>query len=319
MRRGFRIGIVGIALLVGIFVCGSAFATTFINIATGSTGGTYYPVGAAMAKIWNTSIPGMKAGAQSTGGTAHNIQLMGNKEAEVGFLDGLYYYAYMGKGDKFEGKPQTYLRALVPLYPEPLQILVAKGSGIKTLQDLKGKRVSIGAVASGTESQAIILLKAAGLDPQKDIRPEHLGVGDTTQAFSNKQIDAALMCAAVGSSGIVEATTLGLVDFIDIPAPIVNKVVSQYPYFVPFTIPANSYRGQNRPVKCLATWNILGIRNDVDEKTAYLMTKALYEHKKDILNVNPKLATMSPENIKYIKIPLHPGAVKYYKEIGTLK
>jgi len=304
-------------VLLGLIAGSALAATTFINIGTGSTGGTYYPVGAAMCKIWNDAIPGLKASAQSTGGTVHNLQLMGNKEAEGGFLDGLYYFAYLGKG-KYEGNAQSNLRALVPLYAEPVHILVAKGSGIKSLKDFKGKRVSIGAVASGTEVTAKELLKIAGLNPDKDIKPENLGLADTAQAFSNKQIDAAITVGAVGIAGVVEAATMGVVEFIDLPEGQVKQANGRMPYYVPFTIPANTYKGQPNGVKTVASWNIIGVRNDLDPDLAYKMTKALFEHKKDLMNVSARMEAMTPENVKVILIPLHIGAKKYYKEVGAV-
>jgi len=315
MTKTARFLIVTAMILV---FAGAASAATFINIGTGSTGGTYYPVGAGMAKVWNSAIPGMKANAQSTGGTAQNLALLGKGEAEVIFADGLYFFAYEGKGT-FEGKPMKELRGLVPLYAEPIHFLVAKGSNIKSIQDLKGKRVSVGAVGSGTEVTVRTLLKVAGLDPDKDIKPENLGLSDTAGAFADKNIDAALTVGALGIAGVVEITTLGTAEFRDIPADIVAKLGKELPYYLPFDIPANTYKGQTTPVKALASWNVLITTEKLGAEDAYKMTKALYEHKQDILNISTRLASMSPENLKYIQVPLHKGSLKYYKEIGAVK
>ena len=315
MTKTARFFIVMAMILV---FAGAASAATFINIGTGSTGGTYYPVGAGMAKVWNSAVPGMKANAQSTGGTAQNLALLGKGEAEVIFADGLYFFAYEGKG-AFDGKPMKELRGLVPLYAEPIHFLVAKGSNIKSIQDLKGKRVSVGAVGSGTEVTVRTLLKVAGLDPDKDIKPENLGLSDTAGAFADKNIDAALTVGALGIAGVVEITTLGTAEFRDIPADIVAKLGKELPYYLPFDIPANTYKGQTKPVKALASWNVLITTDKLGDEDAYKMTKALYEHKQDILNISTRLASMSPENLKYIQVPLHKGALKYYKEIGAVK
>ena len=315
MTKTARFLIVTAMILV---FAGAASAATFINIGTGSTGGTYYPVGAGMAKVWNSAIPGMKANAQSTGGTAQNLALLGKGEAEVIFADGLYFFAYEGKGT-FEGKPMKELRGLVPLYAEPIHFLVAKGSNIKSIQDLKGKRVSVGAVGSGTEVTVRTLLKVAGLDPDKDIKPENLGLSDTAGAFADKNIDAALTVGALGIAGVVEITTLGTAEFRDIPSDIVAKLGKELPYYLPFDIPANTYKGQTKPVKALASWNVLITTEKLGDEDAYKMTKSLYEHKQDILNISTRLASMSPENLKYIQVPLHKGSLKYYKEIGAVK
>ena len=315
MTKTARFFIVMAMILV---FAGAASAATFINIGTGSTGGTYYPVGAGMAKVWNSAIPGMKANAQSTGGTAQNLALLGKGEAEVIFADGLYFFAYEGKG-AFDGKPMKELRGLVPLYAEPIHFLVAKGSNIKTIQDLKGKRVSVGAVGSGTEVTVRTLLKVAGIDPDKDIRAENLGLSDTAGAFADKNIDAALTVGALGIAGVVEITTLGTAEFRDIPADVVAKLGKELPYYLPFDIPANTYKDQTKPVKAMASWNVLITTEKLGEEDAYKMTKALYEHKQDILNISTRLASMSPENLKYIQVPLHKGSEKYYKEIGAIK
>ena len=315
MTKTAKIFIVMAMILV---FAGAASAATFINIGTGSTGGTYYPVGAGMAKVWNSAIPGMKANAQSTGGTAQNLALLGKGEAEVIFADGLYFFAYEGKG-AFDGKPMKELRGLVPLYAEPIHFLVAKGSNIKTIQDLKGKRVSVGAVGSGTEVTVRPLLKVAGIDPDKDIRAENLGLSDTAGAFADKNIDAALTVGALGIAGVVEITTLGTAEFRDIPADVIAKLGKELPYYLPFDIPANTYKDQTKPVKAMASWNVLITTDKLGEEDAYKMTKALYEHKQDILNISTRLASMSPENLKYIQVPLHKGSLKYYKEIGAVK
>lgn len=306
------------AMAMVLILAGAASAATFINIGTGSTGGTYYPVGAAMAKVWNSSIKDMKASAQSTGGTAQNLALLGKGEADVIFADGLYFFAYTGKG-AFEGKAMKNLRGLVPLYAEPIHFLVAKGSNIKTLADLKGKRVSVGAVGSGTEVTVRTILKLAGIDPDKDIKAENLGLSDTAAAFADKNIDAGLTVGAIGIAGVVEITTLGTAEFRDFPEDIVKKLGQELPYYLPFEIPANTYKGQTKPAKTMASWNVLITTDKLDDAAAYAMTKSLYEKKQDILNVNTRLASMTPENLKYIQVPLHKGAEKYYKEIGAVK
>ena len=306
------------SILLIFSLTAAAHAAVFINIGTATTGGTYYPVGAAMAKVWNGSIKDMRANAQSTGGTAQNLALLGKEEAEVIFADGLYYFAYEGKG-AFEGKAMKGLRGLVPLYAEPIHFLVAKNSGINTIADLKGKRVSVGAVGSGTEITVRTLLETAGLNPDKDIKAENLGLSDTASAFADGNIDAALTVGAVGIAGVVEITTMGTAGFRDIPDELVSALSKKLPYYLPFDIPAGTYKDQNAPVKTLASWNVLVTTDKLDEQLAYEMTKALYEKKADIVNVSSRMSSMDAANLKYIQIPLHPGAERYYKEIGAVK
>lgn len=313
--RKIKIAVVFCALLAFALPAGAA---TFINIGTGTTGGTYYPVGAAMAKVWNSSIKDMRANAQSTGGTAQNLSLLGKGETEVIFADGLYYFAYEGKSS-FAGKPMKNLRGMVPLYAEPIHFLVAKKSGIKTIADLKGKRVSVGAVGSGTEVTVRTLLETAGLNPDKDIKAENLGLSDTASAFADGNIDAALTVGAVGIAGVVEITTMDTAEFRELPDSLIKDLVKELPYYLPFDIPAGTYKGQGTPVKTVASWNVLVVTDKLGEQLAYEMTKALFAKKQDILNVSARMVSMSPENLKYMQIPLHPGALRYYKEIGAIK
>jgi len=162
-------------------------------------------------------------------------------------------------------------------------------------------------------------LNLAGIDPDKDIKAENLGVGDTGRAFADRLIDAAIMMGALGQAGVVEATTLGVAYLIDIPDEVIKKAVSQYPYWFPFTIPAGTYKGQEEPIKTYAGPNIIAVHEKLPEDLVYQMTKALFEHKEDLVAVTPQMEHMVPENVEQIVIPLHPGAERYYKEIGVLK
>ncbi|GHV54943.1 C4-dicarboxylate ABC transporter [Deltaproteobacteria bacterium] len=312
-----RIAILAV-LSIFVFSATAFAANTFLNMGTAGVAGLYYPVGAAMCKIWNTHIPGMKANVQATGGTVQNIQLMGKGEAELAFTDGSYYDAYNGKG-AYEGRPQKYMRALVPVYPEPVNFTVAKGGGIKDIAGLKGKRVAVGAVGSGSEVIARAILKAGGLDPDKDIEIHNLSAAEAARAYSDRQIDANIIAGPVGTAGIVEATTMGLAELVDIPEAIVKNISETYPYYIPFAIPAKSYKGQEQSVNVVASWNIISINENVDADLVYRMTKLLYENKKDITNVTARLEAMDLNNLGQITIPFHPGAEKYYKEAGALK
>ncbi len=288
----------------------------FITMGTGTTGGSYYPLGGAMAKIWTDNIPNVHASVQSTGGTNQNIQLMADNQSEVGFTDTKYVLAYNGVAD-WEGDPQTWLRGLLPLYPEPTNILVAKGSGITTLEGMRGKRVSIGAVGSGTESTSRELFSVLGMDADQDIKAFMLGTGDTAKAFQDKQIDAAILVGSLGMSSIVELTALDLVDFLDVPDDVFDRIFEVNNTWVQFTIPANYYQNQPNPVHTYSAFNTLSCREDLPEDIAYQMVKTLFEHKEDLLAVRQTMENMSLENVEKIAIPIHPGALEYYKEMGA--
>ena len=211
------------------------------------------------------------------------------------------------------------MMALVPLYPEAVHIVVLKGSGIKTIQDLEGKRVSVGAVGGSVALTADTLFKHAGLDPAKDMKLQYLGHAESVSAFMDKNIDAAVTVGAIGISSVVEPMTLGRVELIDISDDLVAKMIKTTPYFAKMTIPAGSYKGQERDIKTFSSPNILAVNKKIDKTTAYLMTKALFENKNDLVVISARMSAMDASKIKDIKIPLHPGAIKYYKEIGILK
>ncbi|MDR1395396.1 MAG: TAXI family TRAP transporter solute-binding subunit [Deltaproteobacteria bacterium] len=308
-----------LALMLVLAWSGNAPAQEkLINVATGPTGGTYYPVGAAMAKIWTDSIAGVKASAQSTGGTRNNIQLLGDGDAETGFADGLSYDAYNGL-NTYDGQPQTFLRTLAPLYPEIIHVMAAKDSGVKTLADLKGKRVSVGAVGGSVAATAKILFAAVGLDLDKDIKVEYLGHGDAVAGFGDRRIDAAIFVGALGIASVVETATLDLADIIPLEPEIIAKVTASVPYFSPYTIAPGSYKGQDQAVATFSSPNILAVHEKVDADLVYNMTKALFDKKTDLVTVAKAMEGMRAEDIALIKIPLHPGAEKYYRELGLVK
>jgi hypothetical protein len=316
-KRRFSVMVLAVSLMVTLFALPS-MAQEYVNIGTGPTGGTYYPVGSGIAKIWSDNIPDLKASAQASGGTRNNIQLMEVGDAEVIFADGLYYDAYNGLAS-YKDQPKKFMRALVPLYPEAVHIVVLKGSGIKKIEDLKGKRVSVGAVGGSVSMTSETLFKHAGLDPAKDMKLEYLGHAESVSAFMDKHIDAAVTVGAIGIASVVEPMTLGIVELIDISDDLVGKMIKTTPYFAKMTIPAGSYKGQEKDVKTFSSPNILAAHEKVSNEAAYMMTKTLFENKKDLVVISARMAAMDAAKIKDIRIPLHPGAAKYYKEIGIIK
>ena len=312
-----RLATAALAVVLALSLAQAAVAATYINIATGPTGGVWYPIGSAMTKVWGDNIKGMQASAQSTGGTRNNIQLLESGDAEVCMADGLFYDAYHGLRS-YEGKPQKFLRGAVPIYPEVFHFLVAKGSGIKSLQDLKGKRVAVGAVGGSVSITAAQLLKVVGLDMEKDIKAEYLGHADQVSAFSDRRIDASFNVSALGTSSVTEAATLGMVELVTLPDEVVAELCKAVPYFSPFTIPSGVYKGLTE-AKTFSSPNIIAVHEKVANDLVYQMVKTLYEHKADLVAVVQRMEEMKAEKVPTISIPLHPGAEKYYREAGLLK
>jgi uncharacterized protein len=193
--------------------------------------------------------------------------------------------------------------------------MVAKNSDIKSVFDLKGKKVSVGAVASGTETTSKQLLAALDMTFD-DIQPRRLGVGETAQAFQDRQIDAAIMAGSLGMAGVIEVTSLNLVKFIPMPDEILAKLQAEYPYWMSIVIPAGYYEGQTEEIKQFGNWNYTIIHEDVPEDIVYNMVKALFENREELIMTKEQMSNMKMENIGNISIPLHPGAKKYYIEQG---
>lgn len=306
-----------VALVLACLCCGfSTVEAQEIHIGTGGTGGTYYPTGKAMAKIFTENLPEVTVYAESTRGTVLNIELLEEGMAQLGFMDGLYYHAFMGKGT-YEGSPKKFLRAVAPLYPEPIHIMASRKSGITQLGDFRGKKISIGEPGGSNEAVALELLQVLSMDPRKDIVPHSLNMEDTVRAFKDGKIDALILVGALGMSSVQEMVATGEAFFVPVPEVVVEELMEETPYWVPFEIPAGFYEGQDTPKPTYASWNILGTSDVMDEETIYEMTKALFEHREEVLAVSPKLESMDPCNVRRVLIPLHPGAVRYYREVGA--
>jgi len=311
--------VLSLILAFTIFISADSVAASkmFISIGTGSMGGSYYPVGACMAKIINENVEGVNASVQSTGGTVANLQLMKSGEAQMATVDLNAHDAYWGTG-KYSEEKMPWIRALTPLYPEYIHLMVAKDSDIKSVFDLKGKKISVGAVASGTEVSSKQLLAALGMTFD-DIKPRRLGVGETAQAFKDRQIDAAIMAGGLGMSGVIEVTSLGLIKFIPMPDEILTKLKAEYPYWMSLVIPAGYYPGQTEEIKQYGDWNFTIIHEDVPEDIVYNIVKALFENREELILTKEKMSNMKIENISNMSIPLHPGAKRYYIEKGYEK
>lgn len=311
--------VLSLILAFTIFISANSIAADklFINIGTSTLGGVCYPIGACMAKIINENVKGVNASAQCTGGCVNNLQLMKSGEVQMGAADLNVHDAYWGTG-KYSEDRMPWVRALVPIFPECIHLIVAKDSDIKSVFDLKGKKISVGAVASGTETSSKQLLAALGMT-FNDIKPRRFGIGETMQAFKDRQIDAAFMATTLGNSAVLEVTTLGLVRFIPLPDEILAKLQAKYPYWMPLVIPAGYYPNQTEEVKQHGDWMCFIVHKDIPEDLVYNIVKALFEHREDLIATNQIMTHMTPENISNFSIPWHPGAKRYYIEKGYEK
>lgn len=290
--------------------------TQNIIMATGGTTGTYYSLGGTLAQIMNSNAEGVNITAQSTGASVENIRLLATGDAELALLQNdVLDYAYTGT-ELFDSKVES-VRAVASLYPEIIQIVGRED--IKTLEDLKGKKVSVGAAGSGTEANARQILTAAGLS-YDDIEKFDLSFSESADAFKDGQIDAFFVTAGIPNASIQDITAQHKISIIDVPAEVAQSVIADYPFYIEFTIPAGTYPGVEEDINTVAVLAVLATNAEESEDTIYNITKALYEHLDTLADSHAKgKEIMLEKAADGISIPFHPGAEKYLKEAGVLK
>jgi TRAP transporter TAXI family solute receptor len=293
----------------------AAKAQDFLNVLTGGTSGVYYPMGVALSKIYGDKIAGSRPSVQATKASVENLNLLQQGKGEVAFTLG-DSLDQAWKGDKEAGfnAPLNKLRGITAIYPNYVQIVASKDSGIKSLADLKGKRLSVGAPKSGTELNARAILAAAGL-AYKDLgKVEYLPFAESVELMKNRQLDATLQSAGLGVASIRDLATSVEIVVVEIPAAVVEKAGSP---FVKAVIPANTYNGQTTPVNAAAVVNYLVTHEGVKEETVYQMTKAMFENLDALAAAHAAGRSIKLENaLDGMPIPLHPGAARYLKEKG---
>ena len=315
---GRGLATVAVAAMASSFGAG-AKAQEFVNVLTGGTSGVYYPLGVALSNIYGKALPGAKISVQATKASVENLNLTQDGKGEIAFtLGDSLSQAWTGNTEACFTKKLDKLRGISAIYPNYIQIVASGTSGIKTLADLKGKRISVGAPKSGTELNARAVLAAVGLKYADFSKVEYLDFGGSVDLMKNRQIDVTLQSAALGVASIRDLANSIDIVLLPIPADVVKKIDD--PAYFPVTVPANTYQGMTADVPGVAVGNFLVTHSGVKADTVYTMTKALYEN----------LDTMSAAHVaaKVIKletatagmpVPLHPGAERYYREKGVLK
>lgn len=306
-----------VALLAGL---GLAAGAQNISIATGGTGGVYYPMGGGIAAVLSKHVPGMQATAEVTGGSVDNLKLIGTGKPYVGFtMTDAALDAAKGV-DKFKGN-QVPLRTLMILYPNRMHVVTVEGRGINTFADLKGKRVSTGSPGSATEVMAFRVIEASGLDKDKDMNRERLGAAESVNAVKDGKIDAffwvgGLPTAAVSDLANTPGTKLKMIDHAAM-VPAMNKKYGNL--YVEDTIEKSVYKGMDADNKQATVMNILVAHESMDDKTAYNIVKTIFDKRDDLIAVHKEAANFKLENQKASAspVPFHPGAVKYFAEKGV--
>lgn len=293
-------------------------AAEFINVLTGGTSGVYYPLGVALTQLYNKVMPDAKTSVQATKASAENLNLLQNARGEVAFtLGDTYSAAYRGVEEAGFKTPLDKLRTIAAIYPNYIHFLASADSGIASLADLKGKRVSVGAPKSGTELNSRYILKAAGLSYEDIGKVEYLGYADSVELIKNRQLDATLLSSGLGVAAVRDLATSIKMVVIPIPAEVVTKIGD--PSYAPGTIPANTYNGQTADVPTVAVQNYLVTHAGVPEETVYQMTKVMFENQEAMAAAHAAAKAIDKSTAgKNPPVPLHPGAEKYYREAGLL-
>ena len=316
MNKFMRAGLLSFAL-----ACGPALAQQGemrLSIGTGGTGGVWYPLGGAMANILTKTVPNLNVTAEVTGGSVDNIKLISTGQSKLGFsMSDAAWDAHRGQG-KF--KEKITLRTLAVFYPQKNHVVTLEGSGIEKMADLRGKRVSVGSPGSGSEIIALRVLDAYGINPDKDIVKQRLGVSEAVNALKDRKIDAFIHNAAIPIPAVVDlgATPNIRIKLIDHSDAVTAMNKKYGPLYSKGSLPLKTYPGQARDASTVDVWAVLLTDDKLSDQSAYTIVKTLFDKKSDLMMVAKDTSHMTFENQfgGASPIPFHPGALKFFAEKG---
>jgi len=322
MKRS-RISLLAISLVLclGFAVQASAADKIFLTLASGSPGGAYYPLGGGMSVIVQKTVEGFRCASESTGASVENSRLVGNGDSDMGMVMGSVGYNASEGNAPFEKKYN--LVALFQMYPAPEHIVTTAQSKIKTIADLKGKKVSIDVPGSGCSTMAKAILEEAGFNLEKDLTIANLSQTESVQALKDGVVDAVFFNFAYPGSAVMDLAATRDIVLVPVDQKLANKIVKKYPYYVKIVIPGKTYSKVDYDVLCLGDSNVMIANKKMKDEVAYKIVKAIYSNVKEgkyaLINVHPVAAQLTPQNAVNSPLPLHPGAAKYFKEVGALK
>ena len=311
-------------MLCAVMLCAaipaSASAATDINFVTAGTSGTFYAISVEVAKLWNENIEGMRAVATPSGGGVDNLNQAKDGEAQIGIANANLVYQSMMGTDAFDGDANPDIKIFAGLYYNPNQVVVTDASGVETIADLKGKHFSVGAAGSTTIDETVHHLATADLTLD-DMKTEYMDVASPADAIQNKQLDGAWIMAGAPNAGVTQILTSSDAHLLAIPEETVEALKEDYPWYAAYTIPAGTYAGQDEDVPTSAVKLTLFLTADVDEETAYQMAKVFWENWDSLTENFAALKAADPEKAceDLAGVPLHPGAERYYREIGLIE
>lgn len=301
-------------LALAAMLVGCAPKQRFITIGTGGTAGTYFPLGGALAEIWNKNIPGMNANATSTGASAANVALLKDGKVDVIFVQNDAAYYALNDLELYKGKAMPDIRGLASLYDETCQLVALASSNIKTIADLKGKRVSVGAAGSGVEANARQILEAAGLT-YDDIKVQYLSFAESASNLKDGNIDAAFNTAGAPTAAIQDLAASKKIVLVPVDGAAADTLMAKWAFYTRTTIPAGTYQGVDFDVTTVSVKSMLAVSAKLEDKVVYDMLKTMFANGERLAASHKKGADIKIETATDgMSIPLHPGAEKFYKE-----
>jgi TRAP transporter TAXI family solute receptor len=318
-RRTLLAVALGVAL--GLAAAAPAGARSVFAVATGGTGGTYYPLGGILAQILSSNVKGLRVHAQTSNASIANIALIEKGEVESAFVQNdVAFWAYNGSDlEQFKGRPVKSIRHVAALYPEHVQLVATRESGIKSVRDLKGKRVVLGAPGSGNVADATAILKAYGITVN-DVKAYYLGYAEGSARMKDNQADAMFVVSGFPTSAVTDLAVSKGILIVPLEDDMVQKITGEARFFASARIPANTYKGQSQEVKTIAVVATWIASETAPADLVYQMTKTLWEKRGELEKAHPKGKEIKLETaLAGQAIPLHPGAEKYYRETGILK
>lgn len=286
----------------------------FLNIGTGGTAGTYYPLGGAMAEILNKDIQGMNASAQSTGASVANINMLKAGDVDMAIVQNdITYYAVNGT-EMFKDKKVDNLKGIAVLYPETCQFVTLEATGIKDIASLKGKRVAVGAAGSGAEANARQILEAYGIT-YDDIEEQYLSFSEGASALKDGNVDAAFLTAGYPTAAVQDIASQNPVRLLPVTADKAEALIAKYPFYTKTTIPAGTYAGFNEAVESVSVMAMLVANDKVSEKLGYDIAKALFSNLDRLQAAHAVGKQIKKETaMEGMPLPMNPGAEKFFKE-----
>jgi uncharacterized protein len=288
-----------------------------LAIATGGTAGTYFPLGGAFANIINEKVDGVSANAESTGASVENVNLLNNGDVDFAMIQNdISYYAFTGTEMFSDKAALTKLRGVASLYPEVVQIVANEASGISSVEDLRGKKVAVGAPGSGAEANARQILAAHGLT-YDDIRADFLSFGEAADGLKDGNVDAAFLTAGTPTAAVTDLSTTHRINIITVSDSMAEKLIADFPFYNRVVIPAGTYRNQDSDVETVAVMAMLTVREGLSDDMVYNISKALFENLDMFAGAHSRGADLSLDSAKGgMSLDIHPGAAKYYSEMG---